>query len=287
MTHETQNPAKSPSDLSIRIRNLHFAFDDSAAQRRWWHGGDPVATAFFNALSATFPDGEKFFMDSVRAFRHLTSEPLRTQIKDFVGQEAVHSREHRTFNALATDAGYDIARLEERTRKVIAFGQRNSKVRQLAATCALEHFTAILALLLLSPDSTDLDGAPEETRRMWSWHAMEELEHKAVAFDTMLVATKSWSPLRRYLLRTLTMVASTVLFLWTITLNMGTLYRQDGINTPRTWWRTLKYLFGKPGALRRAFRPYLTYYRPGFHPWDHDDRDLLALTERKYGLATV
>jgi len=285
MPPETPCEARSPSDLSIRVRNLQFRFDDATRSQRWWHGGDPVATAFFNALSATFPDGEKFFMDSVRHFRHLTHEPLRSQIKDFVGQEAVHSREHRTFNALATDAGYDIARLEARTRKVIAFGQRNAKIRQLAATCALEHFTAILAHALLAADSTDLTGAPEEARRMWSWHAMEELEHKAVAFDTMRVATRDWSPLRRYLLRTLTMAASTLLFFWTIGANMASLYREDGLNTPRTWWRTAKYLLAKPGVLRRCFRPYLQYYRPGFHPWDHDDRALLAQTEARLGLA--
>ncbi|MGV7119919.1 metal-dependent hydrolase [Sphingopyxis sp. 550A] len=294
MTLEKRLSSKSPDDLSITIRNLRFRFDGDAAardgnarDRRWWHGGDPVATAFFNALSATFPDGEKFFMDSVREYRHLTSEPLRSQIKDFVGQEAVHSREHREFNALATNAGYDIARLEARTQRVIALGKRNAKIRQLAATCALEHFTAILAHALLEAESTDLAGAPDEAKRMWSWHAMEELEHKAVAFDTMMVATRNWSSLRRYFLRTVTMVASTLLFFWTIGANMASLYREDRINTPATWWKTAKYLLGKPGVLRRCFFPYLQYYRPGFHPWDHDDRDLLTATEAKYGLAAA
>lgn len=276
---------KSPRDLNIRIRNLHFRFGGAA--QRWWHGGDPIATAFFNALSATFPDGEKFFMDSVRAYRHVASEPLRSQIRDFVGQEAVHSREHREFNALAADAGYDIAALEARTRKVIALGQRNTPIRQLAATCALEHFTAILAHSLLKEGSTDLAGAPEEARRMWSWHAMEELEHKAVAFDTLMAATRSWSSPRRYLLRIVTMIASTLLFFWTIGANMASLYREDRINTPSTWWKTARYLFGTPGVLCRCFVPYLQYYRPRFHPWDHDDRDLLTLTEAKYGLAAA
>lgn len=277
--------SKSPTDLAIPVRNLKFCLDAQSQPHRWWHSGDPVPTAFFNSLSATFPDGERFFMDSVRQFRHLAAEPLRSQISDFIGQEAVHSREHRAFNAFAAEGGYDVGALEERTRRTLSISERASAIRQLAATCALEHFTAILAHALLSADSHDLDGAPDEARRLWSWHAMEELEHKAVAYDTFQLATCGWSAPRRYFLRTVVMLVSTILLFWTVGSNMAMLYRQDGINTPGTWWRTIKYLVAKPGALRRTFRPYLTYYRPGFHPWDHDDRHLLVETEAKYGLS--
>ena len=277
--------SKSPADLVIPIRNLRFSLESAPGQNeRWWLGSDPVATAFFNALSATFPDGEKFFIDSVRHYQDRTDGRLRSQIRDFVGQEAVHSREHRAFNAFAAGAGYDIAPLEARARKTLALGRRASPVRQLAATCALEHFTAILAHALLEEGSADLDGAPEQARRLWTWHAMEELEHKAVAFDTLALVTRGWWPARRYLLRVFTMIASTILLFATVGANMAALFRQDGINTPRTWWRTCKYLVGQPGALRRCFRPYLRYYRRDFHPWDHDDRVLLESTARKYGL---
>jgi predicted metal-dependent hydrolase len=278
--------ATSPADLVIPVRNLRFTLDAGpGVNARWWLGGDPVATAFFNALSATFPDGERFFMDSVRCYQDRADGPLRSQIRDFIGQEAVHSREHRAFNAFAADAGYDIAPLEERARRTLALGRRASSIRRLAATCALEHFTAILAHALLEDGSADLDGAPEQARRLWSWHAMEELEHKAVAFDTLMLVTHDWWPARRYLLRIVTMIASTILLFATVGANMAALYRQDGLNIPRIWWRTCKYLLGRPGALRRCFRPYLRYYRPGFHPWDHDDRSLLEKTAHKYGLA--
>lgn len=277
---------KSPNDLNIPVRNLKFRLDEKASSNvRWWHSNDPVPTAFFNALSATFPDGEKFFMDSVRQFRHLASEPLKSQIKDFIGQEAVHSREHREFNAFAAKGGYNVAALEERARKTLSLSKRASPVRQLAATCALEHFTAILAHALLSADSHDLEGAPLEAQRLWSWHAMEELEHKAVAYDTLMLATRNWTAVRRYLLRTFAMFVSTILLFWTVGANMAKLYREDGINTPKTWWKTIKYLVVSPGALRRTFLPYLTYYLPGFHPWNHDDRHLLVETEAKLGLS--
>ena len=94
--------SKSPDNLVIPVRNLKFRLEPGPSDaERWWHGGDPVPTAFFNALSSTFPDGERFFMDSVRRFQGLASEPLKSQIKSFIGQEAVHSREHLEFNAFA------------------------------------------------------------------------------------------------------------------------------------------------------------------------------------------
>lgn len=278
--------SKSPSDLTVPIRNIRFN-RDPAKQPRWWHGGDPVATAFFNALSCTFPEGEKFFMDSVRHYRDVAPRELKEQIKGFIGQEAVHSREHAAFNALAREAGYDVAKLEDGTRRSLAIGRRRAKVKQLAVTCALEHFTAILAHGLLRADSKDMDGAPEDAARLWSWHAMEEIEHKAVAYDTFLMVTRSWWAPRRYLLRVMAMVTATLILFHRIGANMASLYREDGINTPRTWLRTIRYLVWSPGILRRVFLDYLTYYRPGFHPWDHDDRALLAATERKYGLAVA
>lgn len=267
----------TPTDLAIPLRDLRFSKDVSK-RARWWHSGDPVPTAFFNALSCTFPEGEKFFMDSVRAYRPNVGEPLRTQIQGFVAQEAVHSREHRAFNALAADSGYELDVLEGRTKRILDKARRHSKIEQLAATCALEHFTAILAHYLLSNDSRDMNDAPVEAARLWSWHAMEEIEHKAVAYDTFMEMTRSWSGLRRYILRTRAMFLATLILFYTIGANMSSLYKQDRLRGFGIWGRTLHYLLFKPGPLRRIFGNYMSYYRPGFHPWQHDDRDLLAKT---------
>lgn len=279
-------PSSTPQDLSIPVRNLRFN-RDSAQHPRWWHGNDPVPTAFFNALSCTFPAGEKFFMDSVRHYRDAVGSVLQGQIKDFIGQESVHSREHAAFNALAADSGYDVAALEARTLRILGFARKRPKIQQLASTCALEHFTAILAHALLAENSRDMAGAPDDAARMWTWHAMEELEHKAVAYDTFLEVTKNWSGIRRYMLRTQTMIISTVLLFVSVGRNIGDLYRADGLSGPRIWLRTIRYLIGSPGILRRILGSYLTYFRPGFHPWQHDDRALLARAVAQLALATA
>lgn len=273
----------TPANHGILVRDLRFN-RDPARHPRWWHGNDPVPTAFFNALSCTFPAGEKFFMDSVRAYRRDVGPELQAQIKQFLGQEAVHSREHAAFNALAADSGYDVARLEARTKIVLDFARKRSKQRQLAATCALEHFTAILAHELLAGDSADMAAAPIDVERLWSWHAIEEIEHKAVAYDTFLVATRDLTGLRRYVMRSFAMILATIILFSTIKASMADLYRADGIKGPRIWGRTIAYLFGSNGVLRRIFPLWLTYFKPGFHPWQHDDRDLLARAQARLGL---
>lgn len=263
----------TPRDLRIEKRDLKFGRE--VAPPRWWHGGDVGRTAFFNALSSTFPVGEKFFMTSVRYYRDGTAEPLRSQIEDFLYQEAMHSREHVVFNRQAEDAGYDISPLEERARRTISWVKRRSPLQQLAATCALEHFTATLAHDALA-DSRHLDGATDEAKRLWQWHAMEEIEHKAVAFDTYLHATRDMTAFRRWLKRSLVMCVTTVRFHYVIFRNTADLLRQDGRNDVATWWKLLSYLYGRPGTLRLLLLGVFTYMRPGFHPWQIDDRPLLG-----------
>lgn len=264
---------RTPQDLAIHKRDMKFG--RKAPPPRWWHSGDPGRTAFFNALSSTFPVGEKFFMTSVRHFREGTPEPLRSQIDDFLYQESMHSREHVVFNRQAEDVGYDIAPLEERARRTIAWVKRRSPIQQLAATCALEHFTATLAHDALA-DPMHLAGATDEAKRLWQWHAIEEIEHKAVAFDTYLHAARDMTRLRRWLKRSTVMFVTTVRFHYVIFRNTADLLRQDGRNNLATWRRLLGYLYGRPGPLRLLLKGVFVYMRPGFHPWELDDRPLLA-----------
>ena len=267
MTDRTQTPAS----LVIEKRNWKFGRD--MRPRRWWHGGDPGRTAFYNALSSTFPVGEKFFMSAVRHFRDGALEPLREQIDDFIFQESTHSREHIFFNRQARDAGYDMASSENRAARTIAWAKRRPPLMQLAATCALEHFTAILANAVLS-DPAHLAGADTEAQRMWRWHAVEEIEHKAVAYDTWLHATRNMPRALRWSLRSLAMVSAAMRFHWVVFRNTANLLAQDGKNDLATWRRLFVYLYDYPGAMRLLARGMVGYFRPGFHPWQHDDRAL-------------
>ena len=267
---------QTPADLRIQPRDI--AFRRTPPFERWWLGGDPIATAFFNALSASFPQGERFFMDAVRPYRDAADPRLRDQITAFMAQEAVHSREHLVFNNDVAGQGYDFGRIDQYLKRRFDFGRKLPRLDQLGATIGLEHFTAILAHALLA-DGDDLADAPEVMRRMWHWHAIEEIEHKAVAYDTFLAATRRFSKLRRWSMRCISMVLVTIMFFQFLTFGVREFFRQDGIANLRSWRALMRYLWIKPGLMRRAAPAYFAYYKPGFHPWHVDDRALIERVE--------
>src|SRR3954471_15188413 len=144
----TATTLPTPSDLTITPRDRRFGRD--SATPRLWHGGRVEATAIYNALSSTFPIGEAYFVESVRAFRAGTPAKLAEEIKAFTTQEVIHSREHDAFNRRAADAGYDPSKLEARVEERRAPPPTRTPIASLAAAMALEHFTAILAHQLLA-----------------------------------------------------------------------------------------------------------------------------------------
>ena len=265
--------APTPADLTITPRDRKFARDPKPG--RWWHGGDPVATAVYNGLSATFPEGEAFFVESVRQFRDGTPPKLASEIKAFTTQEAIHSREHAAFNKSAVDAGYDLTRLDERLRWRLDLVKSRPPIASLAATMALEHFTAILAHELLS-DPRHLANAEKEAADLWRWHAAEEIEHKGVAYDTWLHATRAWPRFKRWKVKAKVMLLVTRNFIVDRTIGSLDLLRQDGITGPRAWARLLWYMWIAPGMMRKIFSAWAKYFLPGFHPWNEDDRKLIA-----------
>ena len=266
-------PTTTPRDLTITPRDRKFVRDTRPA--RWWNGGDPVATALYNALSATFPEGEAFFVESVRRYRDGAPPKLAAEIKAFTTQEAIHSREHAAFNKAATEAGYNLAPLEQRVHWRIGLLNERPPIASLAATMALEHFTAILAHELLK-DPAHLGKAEVESAALWKWHAAEEIEHKGVAYDTWLHATRHWPRSKRWKVKAKVMLLVTRNFIIDRTFGGLELLRQDGITGLAAWRRLIWFMWVRPGVMRRIFSAWARYFLPGFHPWNEDDRHLIA-----------
>ena len=262
----------TPADLTITPRDRRFGRD--SATPRLWHGGRVEATAIYNALSSTFPTGEAYFVESVRAFREGTPAKLAEEIKAFTTQEVIHSREHAAFNQRAADAGYDLSKIEARVEERLAVARARAPVANVAATMALEHFTAIIAHQLLA-NPTHLAGADPETAELWRWHACEEIEHKAVAYDTWLWATRDWPRFKRWKVKGKVMLYITRNFVVDRTWGSLELMRQDGVTGFKAWRLLLTYLWVRPGMFRKIAGAWLKFLLPGFHPWNEDDRHLL------------
>ncbi len=272
----------TPDDLVITPRNRKFT--DDASRPRWWLGGDAYATAWHNALSITFPAGETFFIETVRRFQKDVPAPLAAQIKDFVRQEAFHTREHNSFNKRVIDDGYDVTDAIKQVEDSLAEAREGHPVAQLSITVSLEHFTAIFAHLALK-DPSLYANTDSESARMWLWHAIEEIEHKSVAFDTYAHIMRDVKPIKRWGIRCAVFARVSKDFVikrWRESLN---LLAQDGITGFKARAGLAWYLWGRPGLLRRVLLPWLSYFQPGFHPWQIDDRDLIAGAEAQYDLA--
>jgi predicted metal-dependent hydrolase len=273
----------TPTDLSITPRDRRFARETKPG--RWWHGGDPFATAFYNALSATFPKGEAFFVESVRQFRDGVPAKLAEEIKGFTTQEAIHSREHASFNKAALDAGYDLMPLEDRIQRRLEFIRSKPPIASLASTMALEHFTAIFARELLA-DPRHLAAAEPEAQAMWRWHAIEEIEHKGVAYDTWLHATRHWPRFKRWKVKANVMLLATRNFTVDRTRGAIELLRQDGITGFSAWFGLLRFMWVSPGMMWKIFGAWAAFFMPGFHPWNKDDRYLIDRYEAEAALGT-
>lgn len=275
--------SRSPQNLDIVVRDERF--NRGTNPRRWW-AGDAFGTAWHNALSATFPRGETFFIEAVKAHRGGADPKLDAEIRAFVRQEINHTREHIAFNRLAADAGYDIAAIDTRVEAMLALTKGRPPILNLAVTMALEHYTAMMAHEFLA-NPKHFEKADPEVRDMWRWHAVEEVEHKGVAYDTWIHATKDWTAWRRWKLRSIMMLIVTGRFFknrWQDSIN---LLAQDEITGWKARWGLFKYLTVSPGVVRRIFPAWLAYFKPGFHPWDHDDRALIGKYESEFSDALM
>lgn len=249
-----------------------------AEQSRHWVRTDPFATAFFNALSAVFPHGEAFMIRSMIAWQERVPSPLREEVSAFIEQEAGHSREHVAMNKVLVAAGYDVEPLERKIKAFVRFFGNSSDMTKLTATMCIEHFTAIVAAEILK-NPAHLDGADDELTELWLWHAVEEVEHKGVAFDVWSYATQDWNPVKRYFVRSAAMLAVTISFFINRSLGQIELLRQDGYGFFAAFSGIMRNGFGRGGVGRNVLGRWAHFFRPSFHPWDHDDRLLLAAGE--------
>jgi predicted metal-dependent hydrolase len=228
-----------------------------------------------------FPRGEVFFIETIKRHRADAPPKLEAEIRAFVIQEINHTREHVAFNKAARDAGYDLSGIEERLESAVEAANNRPPIANLAATMALEHFTAIMAHQQLKRPERFVN-VPEELAEMWLWHAAEEIEHKAVAYDTWLHATRDWSRWKRWHVKSRLMLVVTRNFLRDRLADIHNLLEQDGLTGTKWNWRVLAYLLWRPGMLTNVFPAWLAFFLPGFHPWKLDDRHLIRKFDSEF-----
>jgi predicted metal-dependent hydrolase len=272
MVQTTQASQTSNPERKVPTRRMSFEASMRDLPRHFAGDGDLISGHVIAALSSVFPDGEDYFARSVRHFRDQVTDPaLRRQVGGFIGQEAVHGREHRVFNDRLAQLGYPTKQYETFTRIGLRLRERVAPAKaNLAATAALEHFTATLAELVLRNEEIRTLMGADAVRDLFVWHALEESEHKAVAFDVYR-AVGGGERLRVWTMNffrfgfVLGMGLSVVISL----LGDRATYRRGNL---RHSWRR----FTSSPILDPALWAQLKdYNRPDFHPDDSDTTELV------------
>jgi len=264
----TPTPART-----VPTRRISFEESLQELPKHFAGEQDLISSHLAAVLSGVFPDGEDFFVRSVRNFRDQIEDPdLKRDVAGFIGQEAIHGREHRVLNDRLAELGYPTKRLERGVKFGLKMREKFvSPMGNLAATAALEHYTATLAALLLgNKDARDLLGTPE-IRDVFLWHALEESEHKAVAFDVYRAVGGSEKT------RTRQMNLITISFIGGISFNVLVSMLFDRETYRRGRLRSsVKRFRNSPLFTKDVWRQLRDYNRADFHPNDHDTDELLA-----------
>lgn len=266
-------PAAS-SDHDIPLRKPNLEFDPSIP--RHWMNGNAFATHFFNGLNLVFPDGERFFVKAVHDHLGRITDPvLLRQAKEFAAQEGQHANQHEKYFDCLRAQGYAIDRYLHRFHQFMTWTNRWVPASlRLSMTAGAEHYTAVLGAGAIEEFDLLADADPT-MRQLIIWHATEEVEHKAVAFDVLRATHPS------YLLRITGFVIATIaLFGWAFA---GTrmLLKQDGITRGDVATQRKLALARDDGrGLARIRAGIRAYFRRDFHP---NEQDHLELARRRLG----
>ena len=261
----SRHPAHPIPDIVPRER-LDFGLEGDIP--RHWLGGDAFKTRLFDAMSTLFPVGERFFITCVRDYKDQVTDPaLRAHIKDFTRQEGQHGIVHTQYNDRLTAQGVrvDLILKGQERRLFGILRQRLSREFTLGVTAAAEHITAIMADAFVErPDV--LEGADDRIRAVYVWHAMEEMEHKAVAYDVLTQVARA-----SYRTRVLSMLLVTFLFPINVFRIMAHMLKVDGYTRwqrTKLWAKGLWWLYKPGGVFLPLAGRYFAYLKPSFHPWD-------------------
>lgn len=254
--------------MNIEPRDFRFPLHTVP---RDWHPGGVTVTAYWDQLSIFFPVGEAFFVKSVRHYLPLLTDPtLKAEVTAFCLQEGHHAREHVAYNERLIKEGLPVKGLE----KVVSFlllvaTKILSPRKQLALTCALEHYTSLMGEFILSRPQV-LEGCDPTMQKLWRWHAAEENEHRSVAFDVYRQAGGTWFERSRIMFLV-------TLFFWGLMGPNLLLFaaKRGSLFSPRGWWQLFRFLFIDPNALGALVKPWAEYFARDFHPSARGGGELL------------
>lgn len=244
---------------------LNFKIDEIP---KFWFANDPFKTRFFDALSLTFPEGERFFIESVRLYRdQIQDRDLQQKVKDFIRQEAQHGIAHDKMNQQMIEQGMPVEQFTQMLRSRFQGVLKNQTPAYcIALTAASEHLTALMAECFFGEKETMQEVHPY-VRALLAWHSIEEMEHRDVAFDVMKDIAQVDEKTRKKAL----VIASGMMLLFN-SYRTNEMLKVDGFNAlqrAKLFATGLPWFLGPKGKLTKMKSQYLDWFKPDFHPSQH------------------
>lgn len=270
---KVEKKAYDPEEIKVRRVNFQFKKDTS----KFYYKNNPFSTSFINVLHILFPTGERFFVNSVlKHQKSIKDEKLKKQVRNFCGQEGIHSSMHERFWTILRDNGYIIEGYENHIDKLLhklvakieLEGTKINNIDLVATTC-LEHFTALFGHAIFARVDVTPSAAPQELAELFQWHAAEEIEHKSVAFDVLQQVDPD-----EYAKRIIAMPVATAILYFYLTVGTLMLLYQDRkdlqiTKLPKQFYEFATGLFMELHG--DVFKEYFSFFKKGFHPSDLND----------------
>lgn len=276
--------SQAAARISVEIQPRDISFDvTQAVFPRYWFRNDPWSTHFMNALFSFVPVGERFLCNEFRKILSEIKDPsIQKAALSLIKQERLHAREHAVMNKGLAAYGIPIENVERLFKPVLkTMGDMPTDLKAAFAAIS-EHFTAILSEIMFEHPEI-WDDTPPEVAALMFWHFVEETEHKSVAYD-VLQERMGDKGLKMYLTRSLATVMSFGIFMPMMHLLWLDYARRDGqLTNIRSALKAIKLYWINPGINRKVwFGGPLSFLKPGFHPWDRDNRDVLMAWKEVY-----
>ena len=273
-----------PINLTLIVRKVDYDYYSPIKENKYWFENDPVKTHFFNAFQATFPEGEKLFIQaaldgaSILFKKGKMDDQFRLDLRNFIKQEALHSQQHIKWTNALIKLGYKKLKFYNgQLRQFRIFAQKHIPiVLRLSITAAAEHYTASLAYLFTHIMPKNLIHFPPEFKGLLLYHAMEEIEHKSVCYDLYQNVSGS------YILRMFGFLFVTIDLIYNVYIRIRYLLKMDGDFGLKIRLKLFKFIFGKEGIVKGLLFRLKKFLKPSFHPWKTDERELINNAFRHY-----
>lgn len=256
------------------VRDLRFKFPKDL--KRYWYQGCPARTYIFNAISIIVPAFEGLAISSIKPFEYnLKNSQLKKIVGDFISQESSHGSAFIQLNHVLKKQGYPVKKLQKLSLNFFKkFSSKLSSKTHLALTVATEHLTAVFSEITLNDRL--FNNSEPVCKKLFLWHAVEEIEHKSVAIDVYNNISGG------YLRRCGAMIFVSMIFFGLVAFNFFELIRHDKkLFNIKLYIKTISFLFFKERFFLKMCFGVFRFFKPKFHPWDKDDSSLIQAAIHK------